>query len=533
LKPRASRVAKRSADRAAGTTVLALVLLVVASPRARAQSAPIPDIEHTTLHIRPDLIHRRLHVTAALDIANPRDTTEFSYLLADWYDSVAVRSLSGPATFTRFGGGITVHVTRPERRERLVFTLSGSPGQSVDDDRPVLADSSIYLLWSDRFYPADFDDWTRLTTSIELPRGFRVFAPGRRTSAGGRDSLEAETYETSRPIRAASILADRRWVETVRTIDGRTLRTLLYPAQQHWAGQIFRTSSDVLAFLVEHYGPYEYDDFTFATLSGIYARRSLEDGIVYEPGYLDQEMRTTGRDVHETSLLWWFGTTAGRGPGAWQWTEGFGDYAEVLYDEARGLPLPANFTRFHDGYMRVAGTPDEPGITALRGPQAGNVEHGRLPWVMHVLRFAVGDSAFDRSMRLLFERWRFRTFTLDEFVSTLADGTGQPLEWWRREWLERRGVPQLAWHADVVPEKTVEPDGAATTVYRVVVHVRQTGDLYHLPLEIGMETPGGMKLERVRLERMAQTFELRATSRPRRVLLDPRHWLRLARITPE
>jgi hypothetical protein len=86
---------------------------------------------------------------------------------------------------------------------------------------------------------------------------------------------------------------------------------------------------------------------------------------------------------------------------------------------------------------------------ALRGPQGRNVVHGRLPWTMHLLRYAVGDSAFGAAMPLLFERWRFRSFTLDQFVATLAEGAGQSLDWWRDEWLDRRGVPEIAWHAAI------------------------------------------------------------------------------------
>jgi len=163
----------------------------------------------------------------------------------------------------------------------------------------------------------------------------------------------------------------------------------------------------VLDFYASRFGRYAFDQFTFATVDGIYARRAVAGGVIYDVRYLAEEFRTTGHDAHETALLWWFYTVAGRGLGSYQWTEGFGDYAEMLYDEARGLPVPADFELCRRGYLRTAGTRDEPPMTAPRGPLAGNFVHGRLPWVMHVLRFADGDSAFDRGVRLLFDRWRF------------------------------------------------------------------------------------------------------------------------------
>jgi hypothetical protein len=507
--------------------LIGIVLLAAAMAPCRAATAQrpatslSPDVLQYELLIRPELGSDRLRLTAILEIANPSGTTEFTFMLAAWYDSIAVQSRSGPAAVARNGDVVTVRVARSDAHELLVFRLSGQPGKSGGDDRRVLADSSIYLLWSDRFYPVDFDDWAVVVTHLELPRGFRVFAPGRRVLAADRGDIHVERYQTSEPIRAANVIADTRWVETERTIGGLRMRTLLHPTAQTYAEQILRTSADVLAFYASRFGQYAFDQFTFATVDGIFARRAVAAGVIYNPRYLADELRTTGHDAHETALLWWFYTVAGRGPGSFQWTEGFGDYAEMLYDEARGLPVPTDFESYRRGYLRMAGTAEEPPITAPRGPLAGNFIHGRLPWMMHLLRFAVGDSAFDRGVRLLFDRWRFRSFTLDEFVATLAEGAGQSLDWWRHDWLERGGVPELSWHAEIV---------ADSGGHRVTVSIRQTGALYDLPLEIGLESADGLRIERVRLSDAANEFRFWSASAPARVVIDPHRWL-LAKIT--
>lgn len=506
---------------------LLLALAVAAPPRdscAQSQvTASRPDVRSYRLLIRPDLASSRLRLTATLEIANSSREEEFTFLLAAWYDSMEVRSRAGPAAVTRDGDMVTVRVTRPASHEQLLFEMSGAPGKSAGDPRPVLTDNSIYLLWSDRFYPADFDDWATFSTQVELPRGFRVFAPGRRVLAEDRGALHVEKYQTSEPIRAASVIADTRWVETERTITGRRMRTLLHPVSQAHAEQILRASADVLGFYASRFGRYAFDQFTFATVDGIFARRAVAGGVIYDDGYLAEELRTTEHDAHETALLWWGYTIAGRGPGSFQWTEGFGDYAEMLYDEARGVPVPPDFELYRRGYLRTAGTPEELSITAPRGPLAGNFVHGRLPWLMHLLRFAVGDTAFDRGVRLLFDRWRFRSFTIEELANTLAEGTGQPLDWWLSEWLGRGGVPELAWHADVTPD---------SGGYSVVISLRQAGVLYHLPLEIGIDSAQGLRIERVQLEDPVREFRFWSASEPTRVLIDPRRWL-LAKITAE
>ena len=83
-----------------------------------------------------------------------------------------------------------------------------------------------------------------------------------------RGALHVEKYQTSEPIRASSVIADARWVETERTIADRKMRTLLYPSSQAYAEQIFRTNADVLDFYASRFGPYAFDRFTFATVEG-------------------------------------------------------------------------------------------------------------------------------------------------------------------------------------------------------------------------------------------------------------------------
>jgi aminopeptidase N len=503
--------------------LFAVMLSLPMGSSAGQQPTPAraPDVEHDDLVLQPDFATRRLRLMATIDIANPSRQVEFSFLLADWYDTVSVTSRSGHAVVTRAAGELTIRVPQASANERLVFTLSGFPGTSSGDARPVMADSSLYLLWSDRFYPVDFDDWATVTTTIELPRGFQVLAPGHRVSSTDAGAHHLESFTTSMPIRAASVIADLRWVADERIVHGRRMRTLLYPASTRFADQIDSSSADVLDFYVSRFGPYAFDSFTFATVTGIFARRALAGAVVYEPGYLASEMEVTGHDAHETALLWWFWTIAGRGPGSYQWTEGLGDYAEMMYDDARGLPVPPDFELYRRGYLRTAGTEEELSITAPRGPLRENFVHGRLPWVMHVLRFAVGNTAFDRGVRTLFDRWGWQSFTLDDLVATLSDGTGQSLDWWKTEWLERRGVPELSWSAET------HPDSGG---YRVTVSVTQTATIYHLPLEIGIESQRELHLERVQMSEGANQYTFWSPTAPTRVLVDPRRWL-LAKVT--
>jgi hypothetical protein len=215
----------------------------------------------------------------------------------------------------RSNGWIVVTPSSPARKLRLIFELRGQLGRSLDEEREVVEPESLFLLWSDRFYPIDFGDWATVRTTIVLPRGFRAIAPGRLTRTSN-SSPARFVFVAKTPTGPVSVFADSRWIRSERRVNGFRIQTLLYPESQSYAEQIFATSGDVLQFFADLHGCYAFDQFSFVTLTGTYARRAFPGFVGYSPSYLAKVFEQTGYDAHETSLLWWGLTTRGkdRGP---------------------------------------------------------------------------------------------------------------------------------------------------------------------------------------------------------------------------
>jgi hypothetical protein len=495
--------------------VCAAASLLAGPAPLRAAEKPY-DIRHYDLDIRPDFTTKRLHLTARISIDNPGRAKTFEFGLSDRYETVKVTADGGPAEVHRDKGSVTVTVAQPRAKTLLAFELEGAPGKSQDDDRDVIDDNSLYLLWSDRFYPISFDDWATVRTTISIPGKFRVVAPGHpiSESMGG---ISQEIFETSQPALAFSVIADTRWIRTERTINGIRMQTMLDPESNVFADKIFTGSAEVLKFFGDTFGPYSFDMFSFVTIPGIYARRAFPGFLGYSPQYLAREMNATGHDAHETVLLWWSYTATGKGPGSWQWSEGFGDYGEILYDEALHKPVPAIFDRFRAEYLKLPAEKDVP-WQQLRGNTPQAIVHGKYPWLLHVLRYRMEDAAFRRGLRELFTRYRFRTFTMDEFIATFEHAGGKSLAWWRSEWLERQGVPEIALQWEAEP---------AAGGYRVKCGLEQKGNVYHLPLEIGIQTANGLRVVKVDLAQAKQSAVFESPGKPEQVVLDPNHWLLL------
>ncbi len=487
-------------------TIFCALLLAIYVPAVAQTDYSIRGYE---LRVEPNFESGTVRIQTNVVIDNPGLLASFEFGNNPDY-KLSLRSPKA-VRVEEIEGGVRVVLEKPSREVRLEFEAEGKPGRSVDENRPVIDADSLFLLWSDRWYPIDFDHWAPVRTTIVLPKEFLALAPGRMISDEVSGEKHTVVFEEQHPAVAFSVFADRRWVEETRTVDGFTIRTLLYPECRKWAPQIFATSPDVLKFFSELHGGYPFSQFSFVTLKGIYARRSFNGFVGYRPEYLEKEMTTTGYDAHETSLIWWDGTTRGSGEGSWQWTEGLGDYVEAMYAESREKPLAANIERFRTEYLAIPAEKDI-AYTELKGDTPQAIVHGKYPWLMHLLRLGIGDGAFRRGIRELFQKYSGRTFTMQEFVATFESASGSSLAWWQKGWLERKGPIEARFRYEVVE------DGRN---YRVRMTLAQQGERRRVPAEIGIRTRSGTEVRRVVFEEDGSAVELNSTEKPLEVTFDP------------
>ena len=475
------------------------------------------DIEQYDLYIQPDFVTKSLFMSTTITINNPTLQDTFYFGLNDRYEKVTVKSNASPVSITRENGWICIFLQKPTRHFKLVFETKGIIGKSDSENRQVITDSSLFLLWSDRFYPIDFNHWAKVKTTIILPDDFLPIAPGKLIRTKKHSKMIEHTFITTNPAVCFSVFADSRWIVTKRKINGIQMQTLLYPESQKFSEQIFKTSSEILKFYSETYCAYPFDQFSFVTLDGIYARRAFPGFVGYNPNYLEKEFTTTGHDAHESALLWWFYTIRGDGPGSFQWTEGFGDYAEFLYDEKYQKPITKIFQYFRKEYLAMPSQEDVL-YYDLTGNTPQQVVHGKYPWLMHLIRYEVGDEKFGEAMKLIFKKFRFRTFTMDELIAILEEGCGQRLQWWRQEWLERKGFPVITFKSKVLD---------SGNGYLIKCILTQVENLYHLPMEIGIESEKGIDIKRVNITEQQTIVTFESDEKPINITLDPNRWLLL------
>jgi aminopeptidase N len=298
--------------------------------------------------------------------------------------------------------------------------------------------------------------------------------------------------------------------ETFTFSDGTSmpLRHYVYPENLAFAQTQLADTRDMLAFFNWAFGDYpfkkeKYGHAQFAWGGGmehqtITSVGSFGDGLI----------------AHELAHQWFGDLITMK---SWQdiWlNEGFASYSEALYFEHRdGKAAYRNYMRSMDySYFGSVFVRDTTSVSSIFN---GTV-YDKGAWVLHTLRYVIGDSTFFRLLRAYVAdpRYRFGTATTTDFKNLAEQVSGKELDWFFEQWIYREGRPELryAWKVE---------DG------QLILRLQQAqkGDGYRLPLELA--AIAGADTFRFAFEHNGGCQEyVFTTSKPvERVVIDPENWV--------
>jgi aminopeptidase N len=307
-------------------------------------------------------------------------------------------------------------------------------------------------------------------------------------------------------------------------IRGVPLQTWVYP-QDRDAGiaALEAPARKALEFYCESIGPYPYEKLANVQAAGVNGGMEHASAIFYgENSFLNRPAATLV--AHEIAHQW-FGDSVTEKDWDDVWlSEGFATYFALLYTEHYD-----GREAFLAGLKRSRST-----VFATEKRRAGlGVIHDNLSdqrqvlnplvyqkggWTLHMLRGQVGPDRFWAGIRGYYKRFRDGNATTDDLRHVMEENSGQNLAWFFNQWLHRSGSPVVegSWRYDVAAK-------------RITVELAQTqlGDLYRLPLELGVYQNGAAppRIAKIEMTQRQQQFEVTADQAPSTVDLDPNTWM--------
>jgi aminopeptidase N len=386
----------------------------------------------------------------------------------------------------RSDGRIWIHVGRtyqPGERLAVRVHYGGKPRQAPSppwiggftwartaDGLPWIATSNqgegADLWWPCKDHPSDEPD--SMALSITVPEPLVVASNGRlRRVESHADGTRTYHWFVSKLINnygvALSIAPYRTVDTTYLSVAGDTVPVTFWvlPEREADARRMLPEFLDHMAFFERLLGPYPFRQDKYGIAHTPFLGMEHQTIIAYGSDFSTRPYGFDWLHHHELAHEWW-----GNMVTAYDWKdfwlhEGFATYMQALYAEARFGPeaYRTELQRYRPMIRnrqpiapRTAKTTTEMYFADPETGQSDNDIYYKGAWVLHTLRYLIGDEAFFQALRRMaypdpaLEQQAgcaCRFATTDDFVAIAEQASGQKLDWFFEVYVRQAELPRL------------------------------------------------------------------------------------------
>lgn len=524
------RFARRAPRRAA----LVLVLCSLSVPLFAADKAKIRVDNYT---IDAELVpkahkliaHAKVEFTALDDLATA--TFELHNALRP---TKVVNAKGQTLSAERVTQDSTLRIALPaglKKDEASTITFDYEGTLQNADDSPVeglklayVGDDTSYLLYAGRWFPVSNFGLNRFNADINItvPTGMKVIGSGA-TGPAKPTGAGKQTYSFTWKPHASfpgTIIAGQ-FEETVTREGSYTIRTYLKSGKKDYARTVAETAGKELDTFTALYGP--------MLSSGLNVVELPDDTVpsAWAPEMAGIASRAIGEKLNYRLLAnsiahQWWGVSVSAVSRADYWlVEGLARYSEIRYVEAAAgkAGMEQATTDMAVGalaYDNVALSSS--GRLDLYSPEFQSLVTDKGGMLAHMLRWVLGDAAFDRTMKTFAAQNAGKAVTTDQLRAVAEANHGDKLTSFFAQWYDGTGAP------DFKNKYSVYRLGKGKG-FRVVGEVTQDLDLFRMPMEVRVDTDGQPEMKRIEVVGTKSPYSIETFGKPRRIALDPNNWV--------
>jgi len=509
------------------------------------------DVQHIKLEITIDPARKRVSGTASTTFApinDGVDHVEFDAVEME-IAGVTLRGRSQRPRYTYDGERLRIHLGKRKAGEEIttVVRYSAEPRRGLyfvapDDGYP---DKALHV-WSQgqdedsrHWFPC-FDFPNEMATSeviVTVPKPLRAVSNGRLVKTAERKTARTFHWRQSQPHVAYLLsVAAGDFAEIEDRADGVALQYYVERGREADAKRALGRTPRMIRFFNDRIGiPYPYEkyaqvvvgDFIFGGMENVSAT-TLTDTILHDrKAHQDLADACDGLVAHELAHQW-FGDLLTCRDWAHGWlNEGFATYFDALFTEHYGGV---------DRFRYEMRTNAEIYLRDDRARYRRPIVHNRYnepidlfdrqfyekgSWILHMLRYELGDELFWKSLRHYVKKHRGTNVTTPDLQRAIEEATGRNLDAFFDQWVYGAGHPDL--------NVSYEWDEGAKQAKLTVKHTQKaehdTAELF--TNAVGVDFAVGRRTEsfRVRMTEREQSFFFPLPEAPKLVRFDPGGWL--------
>ncbi len=382
------------------------------------------------------------------------------------------------------------------------------------------------LWWPCKDHPSDEPDSFAL--HITVPRNLTVASNGRLRSVERAGATATYHWFVSTPINNYGVALH---IAPYQTIEGEYESTdgsrvpvgfWVLPEDHEKGRRLFPQLLRHLAFYEKYLGPYPFRADKYGVAQTPFLGMEHQSIIAYGSDFTDKPHGYDWLHHHELGHEWWGNMVTAADWNDFWIHEGFCTYMQALYSEE--LYGKAGYLEEMSGNREAllnrrpiapeeVKTTDEMYFLDVNRRIPDNDIYFKGAWVLHSLRWVVGDEAFFHILRRMAyptealekvtDGRQCRFATTQDFISLAETATGKDLDWFFRVYLRQAALPKL---------KTERREGRLHLSWEA-----PDGQPFPMPVEVRL---GGATH---RVEMPNGTGSLGLTDR--NIEIDPHHWL--------
>jgi len=519
--------------RSARITIAALFsLCLLATPLLAAPAKPQLQVTGYVINADLDPSVNRLSATAAVTFTALEDLTAPIFELNNGLQITKVTDANKrPLEAERLTNNSTVRFSLANPISKGTSTtyyfeysgtLKGADTSPVEGIKLASVEEPIsILLYAGRWFPMVGLFTNRFTAEmhIRVPSDQRVVGSGSGVAAaksvpGNRTEY---TFNWAKPGFPGTIIAGK----FIEPITAGNMRVYVTEKRKEYAHDFASQAEREFLFMSGTFGQPESPHMNLVELPDDSVSAAWAPEIVAIAGNRIAA-RNAQRLISNTLAHQWWGGQISPATMNDAWiTNGMSRYAELMYleDSAGKTAFESAVTDISAGALAYD---TEPLTTIGRldpfSPQFQSMTLEKGAMVFHMLRWELGDDAFNKFLRALLTQYTDKSVRSAN-VESLAEAQSQlQLTPFFAQWLDGTGAPSFT------NKFTVFRLGS-NKGFRTVGSVDQDLDLFRMPVELRIETDGKTEVRRVDVTGTESHYSVETFGRPRRITIDPQNWL--------
>ena len=279
----------------------------------------------------------------------------------------------------------------------------------------------------------------------------------------------------------------------------------------------FSEHTDILKVFAKLFGEYPFIKEKYGVAEFLWTMGAMENQTItgVSSGLIGGKKFFNDYLIHELAHHWWGNAV---GPDTWKdiWlNEGFSTYSEALYFEVKHGKEALQSTMKKKYFRRFSGTLSDPEPNIF-----SSTVYNKGGWVLHMLRWEVGDSSFFKILKIFFETYKYSNASTNDFIEVAQNISGKNLDDFFHQWLDYEGEIKVKFNWSVVQNAA----GYKTEIF--IEQDQENPEHYSFPLEIMFQLVNGNQIRKIYYINSKETnINIETEDKIESVLLDPDGWL--------